>query len=104
MTRGFVFAGAACALFAATAATPASAQSSPDVAVLAGSCANCHSDGRTSGKIPPIAGRPAATLAALLKAFKGETTPPGTTIMNRLAKGYTDEQIEALAKYFAEKK
>jgi cytochrome c553 len=76
----------------------------PDVAVLAGSCANCHSDGRTSGKIPPLAGRPAATLAALLKAFKGETPPPGTTIMNRLAKGYTDEQIEALAKYFAEKK
>jgi sulfide dehydrogenase cytochrome subunit len=80
------------------------AQSATDTAVLAGSCANCHSDGRTSGKIPPLAGRPAATIAALMKSFKGETPPPGTTIMNRLAKGYTDEQIEALAKYFAEKK
>ena len=80
------------------------AQSAPDIAVLAGPCANCHSDGRTSGKIPPLAGRPAATLAELLKAFKGDTPPPGTTIMNRLAKGYTDEQLEALAKFFAEKK
>jgi sulfide dehydrogenase cytochrome subunit len=77
---------------------------SADVAVLAGPCANCHSDGRTTGKVPPLAGRPAPTLAALLKAFKSDTPPPGTTIMNRLAKGYTDEQIEALAKYFAEKK
>jgi len=82
----------------------AQAQSAAEVAVLAGPCANCHADGRTSGKIPPLAGRPAATLAALLKAFKGDTPPPGTTIMNRLAKGYTDEQIDALAKYFAEKK
>lgn len=81
----------------------ANAQSA-DVAVLAGSCANCHSDGRTTGTIPPLAGRPAQTLAALLKSYKGDTPPPGTTIMNRLAKGYTDEQIEALAKYFSEKK
>lgn len=81
------------------------AQSASDAAVLAGPCANCHgTDGKTGGKIPPLAGRAAATLAAMMKAFKGETPPPGTTIMNRLAKGYTDEQIEALAKYFAEKK
>jgi cytochrome c553 len=39
-----------------------------------------------------------------MKAFKSETPPPATTIMNRIAKGYTDEQIEALAKYFAEQK
>ncbi len=82
----------------------AHAQSAADVAVLAGPCANCHIEGASSSKIPPIVGRPAPTLAALLKAFKGETPPPGTTIMNRLAKGYTDEQLEALAKYFAEKK
>lgn len=82
----------------------AHAQTISDVAVLAGSCANCHSDGRTTGSIPPLAGRPAQTLAALLKSYKGDTPPPGTTIMNRLAKGYTDEQIEALAKYFSEKK
>jgi sulfide dehydrogenase cytochrome subunit len=83
----------------------AHAQSAADVAVLAGPCANCHgTDGKSNGKIPTIAGRPAATIAALMKAYKGETPPPGTTIMNRLAKGYTDEQIDALAKFFSEKK
>lgn len=82
----------------------ASAQSL-DVSVLAGTCANCHgTDGKSATRIPPLAGRPAATLAAQLKAFKGDPVPPGTTIMNRLAKGYTDEQIEALAKFFSEKK
>jgi sulfide dehydrogenase cytochrome subunit len=83
----------------------AHAQSAGDAAVLAGPCANCHgTDGKSNNKVPSLAGRPAPTLAALMKAFKGETPPPGTTIMNRLAKGYSDEQIEALAKYFAEKK
>jgi cytochrome c553 len=86
-------------------AAPAQAQSALDVPVLASSCANCHgTDGKSNTKIPPLAGRPAVAIAAQLKAFKGETPPPGTTIMNRLAKGYTDEQIEALAKYFSEKK
>lgn len=90
---------------AALLASSAAYAQSADVSVLAGSCANCHgTDGKSNGKIPPLAGRPAATLAALLKAYKGETPPPGTTIMNRLAKGYSDEQIDALAKYFAEKK
>jgi cytochrome c553 len=81
---------------------PAVAESSPDVAVLAGSCANCHgTDGRSPGPIAAIAGRPEAALAAQLKAFKAETPPPGTTIMNRIAKGYSDTQLEALAKYYA---
>jgi sulfide dehydrogenase cytochrome subunit len=88
-----------------TAGGAAQAQSALDASVLAAPCANCHgTDGKSNGKIPTLAGRPAATIAAMLKAYKGETPPPGTTIMNRLAKGYTDEQIEALAKFFSEKK
>lgn len=95
-------AGMALAMLMLAGISSVQAQSSPDIEVLAGSCANCHgTDGRAKGPIPPLAGRPAATLEAQMKAFKGETPPPGTTIMNRLAKGYTDEQIEMLAKYFA---
>lgn len=95
----------AAALLLASGGAHAQALSAADAAVLAGPCANCHgTDGKSNGKIPPLAGRPAATLAAMMKAFKGETPPPGATIMNRLSKGYTDEQIEALAKHFAEKK
>lgn len=83
-------------------APPASAQSAADITVLAGPCANCHgTDGRSPGPIASIAGRPEAALLAQLKAFKSEAPPAGTTVMNRLAKGYTDEQLGALAKHFA---
>ncbi len=84
------------------AAQPAAAQSPADITVLAGSCANCHgTDGRSPGSIVSIAGRPEALLLGQLKAFKSETPPAGTTVMNRLAKGYTDEQLSALASHFA---
>jgi sulfide dehydrogenase cytochrome subunit len=93
--------GAALLLLAGTA----HAQSAADTAVLAAQCANCHgTDGKSNGRIPTLAGRPAPSIVALMKAYKGETPVPGTTIMNRLAKGYSDEQIEALAKFFSEKK
>ncbi len=85
------------------AATAAHAQSPEDIAVLAGPCANCHgTDGRSPGGIPSIAGRPANVLSAQLKAYKAETPPPGTTIMNRLVKGYSDAQLDALAQHFAQ--
>ena len=81
---------------------PAAAQAPADIAVLAGPCANCHGpDGRSPGQIVSIAGLPEAVLLAQLKAFKSDTPPPGTTVMNRLAKGYTDEQLSALASYFS---
>ena len=80
----------------------ARAQTPPDVVVLAGPCANCHGpDGRSPGQIVSIAGRPETVLLEQLKAFKSDTPPPGTTIMNRLAKGYSDEQLAALAAYFS---
>ncbi len=100
-----IFATATAAFLFLVSSGPLSAQSAADTAVLAGPCANCHgTNGKSNGKIPTLAGRPATALAAVMKAFKSETPTPATTIMNRIAKGYTDEQIEALAKYFAEQK
>ncbi len=80
----------------------APAQAESDVSILAGTCANCHgTDGRSPGSIPSIAGQPYAVLLAQLNAFKaGEIV--GATVMTRLARGYTDEEIEALARYFSE--
>ena len=103
--RNFMWAGLGLGLLLTAGALPAAAQSAADVSVLAGSCANCHgTDGRSPGPIASIAGKPESVLRDQLKAFKAETPPPGTTIMNRLAKGYTDEQIDALAKYFSQVK
>lgn len=74
-----------------------------DVTVLAASCANCHgTDGRSPGSIPSIAGRPEAILKGQLLAFKSDAPPAGTTVMNRLSKGLTDDQISALALHFSQ--
>lgn len=73
-----------------------------DPSVLAGTCANCHGpDGRSPGAIPSIAGIPFEILLAQLQAFKAGSVP-GTTVMTRIATGYSDEELEALARYFSE--
>jgi cytochrome c553 len=80
--------------------TSASANVGRDIAA---NCANCHgTDGRSRGAIPPIAGQDKAYLVQQLKDFRDGKRP--STIMQQLAKGYTDEQIEAAAAYLASRK
>jgi len=71
---------------------------------LAASCAGCHgTNGATQGNaLPPLAGQPKDQLLAALKDFKAGKRP--ATIMTQLAKGYTDEQLEIIAAYFAAQK
>ena len=83
-------------------AQPAVAQKTFDVSVLAGSCANCHgTDGRSQTVIPNLAGQPEDQLRQKLYAFKSENPPANTTVMDRLVKTLSDEQMDALAQYFA---
>jgi cytochrome c553 len=86
-----------------TAPGLARAEPSPG-ARLAATCAACHGTaGVTKGStLPPLAGQPQQILSASLHAFK--TGKREATIMTQLAKGYTDEQIEQLAAYFAAQK
>lgn len=65
------------------------------------SCAACHGTGgalRTA--IPLLAGQPEMVLRAQLLAFKRDEFP-GATVMPRLAKGYSEEELAALAAYFS---
>lgn len=81
----------------------AAAQSTFDVTVLAGACANCHgTDGRSATSIPSIAGRPESILLEQLQAFKSDTPPANTTIMDRLARGFNDDELAALARHFSQ--
>jgi cytochrome c553 len=99
-TLGLAFAGAA---GAQTAAAPT--QDALYLRGLAATCAACHgTDGRTAAgsSVPPLAGRPQADLAAKLRAFRSGQQP--STVMQQLAKGYSDAQIDALAGYFAARK
>ncbi|RDB42814.1 cytochrome c, class I [Halomonas sp. DQ26W] len=75
--------------------------SAAQLEVMAGGCANCHgTDGRLAGSVPTIAGRPADVLASRLLDFKHEEAGE-TTIMDRIAKGFTDAELTALARHFA---
>ncbi len=67
---------------------------------LAQSCANCHGPGgKSPGAIPAIANLSADKMATALREFRsGERQG---TIMNRIARGYTDPEIEALSQYLA---
>jgi sulfide dehydrogenase cytochrome subunit len=71
---------------------------------LYATCANCHgTDGVSAGgPLPVLAGQPKDALVANMKAFKAGTRQ--ATIMHQIAKGYTDEQIEAIAAYLAAQK
>lgn len=80
---------------------PASAAAEDPVTVLAGNCVSCHgTEGHSPGAIPPLAGAQRAMLAGKLAAFKAGDDP-NATIMSRIAAGYSDEELEALARYFA---
>jgi cytochrome c553 len=72
---------------------------------LAANCAQCHgTEGRTApgSALPSIAGMPREYLATQLHAFKAGTRP--STVMQQLARGYTDAQLEQLAAFFAAQK
>ena len=92
-------------LLAVLLTAPAMAQSGPDALYtrsLAATCANCHgTDGAaaSSASMPRLAGQSASYLTEQLKAFRDGKRP--ATVMHQLAKGYTDEQITAIAAYFA---
>jgi sulfide dehydrogenase cytochrome subunit len=69
---------------------------------LAATCAACHgTDGKAhpEGATTPLAGLPRANLAGALREFRDGKR--SATVMHQLAKGYTDEQIDAIAAYFA---
>ena len=66
-------------------------------------CANCHGTGGVSvGDVESLAGKPREETVRKLQEFKSGARP--ATIMHQLAKGYTDEQIELLAGWFAAQK
>ncbi|NDA48759.1 MAG: sulfide dehydrogenase [Alphaproteobacteria bacterium] len=72
-------------------------------AVLAGSCSTCHGPGGQSpGTMPSLAGLEAKYIMTRLKEFRSGEAP--ATVMNRIAKGYSDAEIDALGEYFTKTK
>lgn len=67
---------------------------------LAASCAACHgTHGVAESGMESLAGKPKDDLLKKMLDFKTGKKP--ATIMHQLSKGYTDEQLDQLAGYFA---
>lgn len=84
-------------------ATASSGQAQADATteLLAAGCANCHGpDGVSPGAMPTIAGASLDVLKATLLAFRNDEAA-GTTVMVRLAKGFSEDELIALAEHFA---
>jgi cytochrome subunit of sulfide dehydrogenase len=71
---------------------------------LASGCAICHgTDGRAVTKqVIPLAGLPPEHIATQMRAFRDGQRP--ATVMHQIAKGYTDAQIDAIARWYAAQK
>jgi cytochrome subunit of sulfide dehydrogenase len=93
-------------LAATLAFTAAAVQAQDDAAgrSLAASCANCHgTEGRSATtEVASLAGLPKDYLIAQMRAFRDGTRP--ATVMQQLAKGYSDAQIELVADYFSRRR
>jgi cytochrome c553 len=93
-------------LVATLAALPlaSGAQDNAAARSLAATCANCHgTDGRSaSTEVVSLAGLPKDLMVERMKEFKNGKRP--ATVMHQLAKGYSDQQIDLMADYFAAQK
>ena len=90
-------------LLGSSVTTPASAADPSVGRLVAATCANCHgTDGRSRGDIPGLAGRDQGELVRLVRDFRDGKRR--STVMQQLAKGYSDADIEAAAAYFAAQK
>lgn len=76
--------------------SPAAAlAASPEPPPGATSCSGCHLMSRATSPVPRIYGRPADTIVTLVAAFRAGTKP--ATVMDRIAKGFTDDEMRAIA-------
>jgi sulfide dehydrogenase cytochrome subunit len=82
------------ALVVTAAVPPAAAQPAG-----ASSCSGCHAPAGTASPIPSLAGRPAAEIVAAVAAFRAGSRE--ATVMDRIAKGFSDEESRAIAEWLA---
>lgn len=107
MTRTIVRAVLAAALAGGAALAQAQSAPSPEaqrlyLRSLAATCAHCHgTEGRAveGEALIPLAGRPRDYLLTQLMAFR--TGDRKATIMHQITRGYSEQQLESLAAYFA---
>jgi cytochrome c553 len=90
-------------LFVLSGFAQAQAPSAAQVRSWAAACANCHgTNGQAQPGMESLAGVNKEDIVKKMLDFKAGRKP--ATIMHQLAKGYSDDQIQAIAAYFAAQK
>jgi cytochrome subunit of sulfide dehydrogenase len=93
------FIAAAIVSLAIAAATAASAE----MPVGAAACSGCHpASTRVSSPVPRLAGRDQAAIVKAMQDFRSGAR--AGTVMDRIAKGFSDEEIQAIAAWYATQK
>ncbi|KJS34486.1 MAG: hypothetical protein VR70_17520 [Rhodospirillaceae bacterium BRH_c57] len=82
----------------------APAMANDAAAMMAETCAGCHgTDGTSMGPVTPsIAGADQEYFVTVMKDYASGARP--STVMGRIAKGYTEDDYKAMATYFADRK
>ena len=65
----------------------------------AASCSGCHGG---VAPFPPLAGRDAAELVAAMDGFRAGTRP--ATVMDRIMRGFSKAEADAIADWWADRK
>jgi sulfide dehydrogenase cytochrome subunit len=79
----------------------AAAQSvSPSGQAMAQTCYVCHGpDGKSAGPVASLAGLPREHIVRQMTDFRMGRRP--ATVMDRIARSYSDDQIDAIAEFIA---
>jgi cytochrome subunit of sulfide dehydrogenase len=66
----------------------------------ASSCSGCHAPaGARDSAVPTLDGRPAGEIVSAMEAFRQGARP--ATVMDRIAKGFSDAEIAAIAEWLS---
>ena len=85
-------------LIAVLAFASASAYAAPPAGAAA--CSGCHAaSAALASPVPRLIGRDAADIVKAMQEFRAGTRP--ATVMDRIAKGFTDDETRAIAAWYA---
>ena len=79
------------------AVTPAAAQTVTPAGAAA--CSGCHAPAQLGTPVPPIRGRDPKEIVQGMQEFR--TGKRAATIMDRIAKGFSDDETQAIAAWLA---
>jgi cytochrome c553 len=69
----------------------------------AAACSGCHAaSAKVDTPVPRIAGASEAAIVKAMQEFRSGKRP--ATVMDRIAKGFSDEEVQAIAKWYSAQK